>query len=366
MKKIAILASGSGSNAENIHNFFEGGSRVKVALVIYDRKDAPVAERMRARGVDTLYLPAEVWQTRPGEIVQLLKDREIDLVVLAGFLRMVPREITSAFAGRIINIHPSLLPAYSGRGMYGRRIHEAVIAAGEKKSGVTVHYVTDDIDSGEILMQRELEVSPDDTAEALEGRIHELEYAILPQAIMTALERMPVQVPPPVPAHAEVEQTAPEVETVVVEADVMPDPATQTPPPVPPARQWAERLGVNYDPSKLPPHYPGATPGETVHAAAQTPGAMGAYGMKRPVAGSDETPKMPPTYLVWSVVMTVLCCLPAGVVAIVFSAQVSSKFYAGDLEGARRCSRNAEIWIIVSFVLGVLFNTLYLPLSLLF
>lgn len=346
MKKIAILASGFGSNAENLHNFFAAGSRVKVELVIYDRKDAPVAERMRALGVDTLYLPAETWTERPDEIVDLLRGRGIDLVVLAGFLRMVPRAITEAFAGRIINIHPSLLPAYGGRGMYGRRIHEAVIAAGETETGVTVHYVTDDLDSGQILLQERLEVKSGESAEELEKRVHELEYSMLPRAVMTALAAM---TPPPAPD-------------------------------VPPGQQWAERLGVSYDPSKLPPEYPGSTAqpdpapqpaGVPPYGAPPQPGSpygpqmQWAAGSPRPT-NVPEGEKMPPSYLAWAIVMTVLCCLPAGVVAIIFASQVSSKFYSGDLEGARRSSRNAEIWIIVSFVLGVMFNTLYVPLSVLF
>ncbi|MDE5903510.1 MAG: phosphoribosylglycinamide formyltransferase, partial [Muribaculaceae bacterium] len=187
MKKIAILCSGNGTNAEHIYDYFAHGNRVKVELVIYDRPDAPVAERMRARDVDTLFLPPEVWTDRPDEIVTLLMQRGIDLVVLAGFLRHVPDTITRAFTGRMLNIHPSLLPAYSGKGMYGRRVHEAVIAAGDRRSGATVHYVTDRLDAGEILMQEEVEVSPDDTPESLEQKVHEVEYSLYPRAIMAAL-----------------------------------------------------------------------------------------------------------------------------------------------------------------------------------
>lgn len=334
MNKIAILASGTGTNAENIYRFFSNGNRVKVELVIYDRRNAPVAERMRALGADTLYLPAEVWEQRPQEIVDLLTQRGIDLVVLAGFLRFIPTPLTEAFKGRIINIHPSLLPAYGGRGMYGHKVHEAVIAAGEVESGVTVHYVTEEMDGGEILLQERVAVDPTDTPESLEAKIRRIEFDIYPRAIVAALTRMPRR----------------------------------------PGEEWAEKLGVAYDPTKLPPHYPGAVPPPVANAATQappheeTPAATTPKGYAEVLqrAYGDDVPKMPPAYLVWAVVMTVLCCLPAGIVAIIFSSQVSSKYYAGDIEGAQRASDRAQIWIIVSFVLGVLTNTLYLPVALLF
>lgn len=366
MKKIAIFSSGAGSNAENIYNFFANGNRVKVELVIYDRKDAPVAERMRARDVDTIYIPSEVWTDRPDEIVELLMRRGIDLVVLAGFLRMVPEQLTRAFAGRMLNIHPSLLPAYGGKGMYGRKVHEAVIAAGDIHSGATVHYVTTDLDRGEILMQEEVEVAPDDTPATLEEKVHKAEYSLYPRAIVAALGRLDNQAA----KIAAGEAPAPTAEHSAEESPKSEPAAADEP-----GREWAEALGVNYDPTKLPPNYPGAVPppipgaGEPAAAPAANGAPMNAKeayaNMARNAYGND-VPPMPPAYLVWAVVMTVCCCLPAGVVAIIFSSQVSSKYYAGDIEGARRSSERAQIWIIVSFVLGVLSNTLYLPIAMLF
>lgn len=364
MKKIAILSSGNGTNAENIYKFFSNGNRVKVELVIYDRRDAPVAARMRALGADTLYLPAEVWTERPDEIVELLRQREIDLVVLAGFLRIVPEAMTSAFAGRMLNIHPSLLPAYGGAGMYGSKVHQAVKEAGETKTGATVHYVDDTVDGGEILMQQEVEVTPDDTPETIEEKVRAAEFSLYPKAIVAALGRQP-EAKPGTTAGA---QSGPQ-------AGMHPDVQVETQP----GEEWAEVLGVQYDPTKLPPAYPGAVPpplpnsapgapnahgAHSAHGAYSAPNAHTAYSPQTPPAPQEE--KMPPAYLVWSVIMTVACCLPAGIVAIIFSSQVSSRYYAGDIEGARRASERAQIWIIVSFVLGVLGGTLYLPVAMLF
>lgn len=357
MKKLAIFSSGAGTNAENIYNFFANGNRVKIELVIYDRRDAAVAERMRARDVDTLYLPAEVWTERPDEIVELLMQRGIDVVVLAGFMRHVPVQVTRAFTGRMLNIHPSLLPAYSGKGMYGRKVHEAVIAAGEAKSGASVHFVTDDLDAGEVLMQEEVSVTPADTPESLEEKVHQAEYSLYPRAIMALLSRLDEQA-----AANRLAERRREEEHCEEDSD------TQRPQPSP-GEEWADTLGVPYDPSKLPPRYPGAVPPPVrENPAPQTlanPAANGYQEAARAVYGED-VPPMPKSYLVWAVVMTVLCCMAAGVVAIIFASQVSSRYYSGDIKGAEKASERAQIWIIVSFVLGILSNTLYLPVALMF
>ncbi|MDE5773706.1 MAG: phosphoribosylglycinamide formyltransferase, partial [Muribaculaceae bacterium] len=228
MKQIAIFASGSGTNAENIYKFFSRGNRIGVALVIYDRKDAGVAQRMQQYGVETVYIPGSVWRERPNEILHLLRIKHIDMVVLAGFLRMVPDCITEAYAGRILNIHPSLLPAYGGKGMFGHHVHEAVIANGETKSGVTVHYVTSECDGGEILMQEEVEITPEDTAETLEAKIHPVEYSLFPRAIVAAFARLD-NTPADSPAI--------------------------TPPPVPAAEEWAQKLNIKYDAGRVYKYY---------------------------------------------------------------------------------------------------------------
>lgn len=342
MKKLAIFASGAGTNAENIHKFFSRGNRIGVDIVIYDRKDAGVAERMAQYGVETLYIPASKWRDNPEEIVELLQSRGIDMVVLAGFLRMVPDCVTEAYSKRIINIHPSLLPAYGGKGMYGHNVHKAVIEAGEEKSGVTVHYVTPVCDAGEIVMQQEVEIEPGETAESLESKIHDVEYSLYPMAIVKAFD------------------------------------ALNTPPPVPPAKEWAETLGVQYRPELLDDaegagmEHCGGTGINGVGAGTgrynASAGCVGSgVGVPLPppthmVSGNIEE-AMPPTHLIWSVLCTICCCFIPGIVAIIMSSKVSSRYYAGDIDGAKRASRAAEWWIIASFVLGVMSATLYVPIS---
>lgn len=380
MKKIAIFASGNGSNAENIYKFFANGSRISVPLIIYDRPDAGIAERMKNYpDVQTLYVPAEVWKENPAAILDILGKEDIDLVALAGFLRFIPREITEAYAGRMLNIHPSLLPAYGGPGMYGHKVHKAVIAAGETKSGVTVHYVSEVIDGGDILMSREVEIEPGETPESLEEKIHAVEYDLYPRAIVAALQKLDSEKAGTANASQITDDSEPAAiaeEAVVITEDVPQNPPSipgVTPPPSP-AEEWAETLGINYDEEKFrsaagshsmqpedavnPQSNPASQWQGVPQQPRQAPGA--------PEQPGQPTDKMPPTYLVWAVVMTVLCCLPAGIVAIIFSCQVSSKFYAGDLAGAIHASERAQIWIIVSFVLGIMTNTLYLPLMLLF
>lgn len=333
MKKIAILASGSGTNAENIYKFFANGNRVTVDLIIYDRASAGVVERMRPYGVETLYIPPKVWRENPEEIVDLLKDRNISLVVLAGFLRVIPKQLTDAFTHRMVNLHPSLLPDFGGMGMFGHKVHEAVIAAGEKKSGVTIHYVSEDVDGGEILMQEAFDLNEGETPESLEERIHQLEYALYPRAIVEALRR-------------------------IKDSENSENPEISDHSPL---EEWAETLKVPYNPEKIKPlSTPPSAPPIPENRAATIPP------MPNNHPETEEQHPMPKTYLIWAVIMTVICCLPAGIIAIIFSSQVSSRYYAGDLAGAEKASERAQIWIIVAFVLGVMTNTLYIPLSLLF
>ena len=323
MTNIAVFASGNGSNAVNLVKAFNAGNRIHVALCLTDRENAPVIEKMKDLGVETLYFPRSEWKENPQAILEALRHRDIKVIALAGFLCFLNAEIVDAYEGRILNIHPSLLPAYGGKGMHGANVHKAVIEAGETRSGATVHVVTNEIDAGPIVVQREVAVLPDDTPESLEAKVHEVEYEIFPEAV---------------------------VKTV----------ASITPPAVPKSVDdaWAEALGVPNNVQEAPkaPEAP-QPPKGGAYSAALTPPLQGA-------GGPVPTLPMPPTYLAWSIVMTILCCTIPGIVAIIFSAQVSSRFHQGDIEGAKRASRNAEIWIIVSFVLGILSNTLYIPLTL--
>lgn len=189
MKNIALFASGNGSNAQNIIEYFNQ-NREKchnlsgtVKRVICNRTSAYVLERAKMLNVPTSVLTKEELTTTPAPLLQLLDSNNIDIIVLAGYLLMIPDELTERYKGRIINIHPSLLPAYGGKGMYGNRVHEAVISAGETKSGITIHLVDKIYDNGKILFQAECPVLKDDTADSLAQRIHTLEYSHFPRVI---------------------------------------------------------------------------------------------------------------------------------------------------------------------------------------
>ncbi len=190
MHNIVILASGSGTNAENIIKYFGNGDLLRVSLVITDHADAGVVERVRPYGVESVFIPGCEWRENPSKIVELLKSQEPSLIVLAGFMRLVAKEIVEAFHGRILNLHPALLPAYGGKGMWGHHVHEAVIAAGEKESGVTVHYIDENYDRGENLMQEHVAIEPAETPASLEAKIHQAEYRLYPRAIEEALRRI--------------------------------------------------------------------------------------------------------------------------------------------------------------------------------
>lgn len=181
MKKIAILASGEGTNAERIIRYFREKGTAEVALVIASRASAGVVERAGRLHVECRTVGSDGFAS--GEALRLLKEHEIDFVVLAGFLLRVPDGIVHAYAHRIVNIHPSLLPKFGGKGMYGRRVHEAVISAGERESGITIQYVNENYDEGEYILQAKCQVLADDTPDTLANRIHELEYIHYPEVI---------------------------------------------------------------------------------------------------------------------------------------------------------------------------------------
>ena len=182
MRDIAILASGTGTNAENIIRYFSNDNRAKVTIVLSNRSQAKVLERAAALGVDALFFDrSQFYDT--GEVLMMLQRREADLIVLAGFLWLVPAAVIEAFRGRIINIHPALLPRFGGKGMYGDRVHRAVLDAGCRESGITIHYVNEQYDSGDIIFQARCPVLPDDDVQSLAARVHELEYRHYPEVI---------------------------------------------------------------------------------------------------------------------------------------------------------------------------------------
>ncbi|MCP9768515.1 phosphoribosylglycinamide formyltransferase [Lacihabitans sp. LS3-19] len=182
MKRIAIFASGSGSNAENIINHFSDNEQVSVELILTNNPTAGVIERGNRLNVPTLIFNKKLF-TKSDKIVELLKKQEIDWVILAGFLWLVPENLIQAFPNRIINVHPALLPKYGGKGMWGHHVHEAVVANKEKESGITIHYVNEKYDEGKVIFQAKCEISDIDSPENVASKIHDLEFLYFPKVI---------------------------------------------------------------------------------------------------------------------------------------------------------------------------------------
>lgn len=190
MKNVAIFASGSGSNAENIARYFKGSTEVRVSVILSNKADAGVHERARRLGIPSFtFSAADFKEGTP--VLRKLSEYDTDLVVLAGFLLMVSPIIIEAYPQRIINIHPALLPKYGGKGMYGSHVHEAVVAAKETETGITIHYVNERYDEGTIIFQASCPVLPEDTSEDVAAKIHELEYAHFPFVIEKVLLSLP-------------------------------------------------------------------------------------------------------------------------------------------------------------------------------
>ncbi|HUW92815.1 MAG TPA: phosphoribosylglycinamide formyltransferase [Bacteroidales bacterium] len=189
MKKIVIFASGAGSNAENIIRYFSNGKNAKVDLVLSNKPQAKVIERAAKLDVDAFFFDRhQFYET--GEVLSMLLRRGADLIVLAGFLWLIPADIIDVYRGRIINIHPALLPEFGGRGMYGDRVHGAVLASGKAKSGITIHMVNEVYDSGDIIFQAECPVLPDDDFRSLADRVHALEYEHYPKVISRLIDSL--------------------------------------------------------------------------------------------------------------------------------------------------------------------------------
>jgi phosphoribosylglycinamide formyltransferase-1 len=179
---IAIFASGTGSNARKIVEYFEGSASVTVALIASNRKDAPVLDYAREKGIPVMLLNREsFYETQ--DALRDLQARSIDLIVLAGFLWLAPAYLIHAFENRIINIHPALLPKFGGKGMYGHFVHEAVLASGEKESGITIHLVDEQYDHGKTLFQASCPVLDSDTPETLARSVQQLEHLYFPKII---------------------------------------------------------------------------------------------------------------------------------------------------------------------------------------
>ena len=185
---IAIFASGSGTNARNIAEYFRGSKDIKVALILSNRPDAFVLKRAEDLGIPTWTFDREKFY-RSTVLLDVLDRYGISFIVLAGFLWLVPGYLLKAFPKKIINIHPALLPKFGGKGMYGERVHKAVIEAKEEKTGISIHYVNDHYDEGEIIFQDSFEIRPGDTPELIAGKVHQLEYKHFPRVIEDVILR---------------------------------------------------------------------------------------------------------------------------------------------------------------------------------
>ena len=186
-KRVAIFVSGTGTNCENIIRYFAGSEVVNIALVVSNKADAPALEKARRLGVPTEVV-SKSQLSDSSFMLSLLRERDIHFIVLAGFLLMIPDYLIAAYPRRIINLHPSLLPKFGGKGMYGHRVHEAVKATGETETGMTVHYVTGECDGGEIIAQYKTAISPEDTPEDIAAKENLLEMRYYPLVIKQVLQ----------------------------------------------------------------------------------------------------------------------------------------------------------------------------------
>ncbi len=179
---IAIFVSGSGSNCENLIRHFEGSEEVSIPLVVSNRADAYALVRAERLGVPAVVVSKAQLQD-PDHLLPILRQYDIHFIVLAGFLPLIPNYLIALYPRRIVNLHPALLPKFGGKGMWGHHVHEAVKAAGEKETGMTVHYVSEVCDGGEIIAQFSVALSPDDTPDDIAAKEHELEMRYFPEVV---------------------------------------------------------------------------------------------------------------------------------------------------------------------------------------
>lgn len=188
-KRIAIFASGSGSNAQKIMEHFKKNSDAEVVLILTNNPQAYVLQR-----ADNFEIPSHIFTRHEfyetNDVISLLKNLQVDLIVLAGFLWLVPQSLLSAFPNKIINLHPALLPKYGGKGMYGDNVHKAILAAGEEESGITIHFVNAEFDEGEIIHQSRFKIEPGDNLEMVKFKGQQLEHQHFPKVIEALLKKM--------------------------------------------------------------------------------------------------------------------------------------------------------------------------------
>jgi phosphoribosylglycinamide formyltransferase-1 len=183
MINAAIFASGEGTNAENLFNYFANDPRIKIKLVITNRDDAGIVARAEKHKKNIQIVSKAALENYTEQLIEFLQVEKIDLIILAGFLLKIPEAFIKAFPNKIINLHPALLPKFGGKGMYGANVHKAVIDQKETESGITIHFVNEEYDKGEIILQARCEITPEDTHESLAKKIQLLEFEYLPKAI---------------------------------------------------------------------------------------------------------------------------------------------------------------------------------------
>ena len=189
MKHIAVFASGSGTNAENLIKYFSTSHKARVNLVFVNNPQAGVIRRAHRLAVPVIVFGRKhLYES--DFVLRTLKDNKVGFIVLAGFLWLVPSNIIEAYRGRIVNIHPALLPDFGGKGMYGDRVHRAVLESGRRQSGITIHYVNEHYDQGDIIFQATCPVLPGDTVDTLAQRVHQLEYEHYPRIVEQLIENI--------------------------------------------------------------------------------------------------------------------------------------------------------------------------------
>lgn len=188
-KRIAIFASGSGSNAQKLMEYFKYHDHAEVALILSNNPDAYVLQR-----ADNFEVPTHIFDRQEfyhtDSVVQLLDKLKIDLVVLAGFLWLVPKNLLQKYPNKIINIHPALLPAYGGKGMYGDHVHQAVLDAKDEESGITIHFVNENFDEGEVIHQARFRIDPEDSIDVIRFKGQQLEHQYYPKIVENLLKKM--------------------------------------------------------------------------------------------------------------------------------------------------------------------------------
>lgn len=189
MINLAILASGSGTNADQLARYFHDDGQVQIAIIITNKPDAGVLEVAKAHHLPSLVMSGK--SIKAGDLLHTLSKWKIDYVILAGFLLLIPKEVTDAYPGKIINVHPALLPKYGGQGMYGMNVHKAVSASGDEETGITVHYVNEKYDEGDIIAQFKTAIEPHEEPESIRQKVQMLEHEHYPRVVEKVVKQDP-------------------------------------------------------------------------------------------------------------------------------------------------------------------------------